>query len=452
MSSSSDPKATGAESGGSLETSEKEGQKIMKKWIPDEYRPLARMIIAVIFAAVLLIGAMVYLDRITGFLSQLVGIVTPFLIGGALAFIQMPIARRMEEFLLRHIFRKKTSRAARVISAVISMLVVVLFLLIFLNILLPQVIESANTLVKQVTAFVDANDDQINSILKRAGLISDDVDPLNSVWQNILSSATNYVGLLPTVLKTSYNLVYSVVFKTLIGLIVSFYLLIDSKRISRKCKKVVYAVMEREKADQFLLWCRRANRLFAGFTTGKIVDSIVMGILCYICMLVLGLEYATLISVIVGVTNVLPFFGPFIGAIPSILILAIVNPVSALKFAILILVLQQLDGNVIGPKILGDYVGISPLLTMAAILVGSGLWGFTGLIIAVPLCALIYAIIHTYVDGQLTAKGLSTHTHFYDDLPVDPEELHARKPGYFSRLKEAIRKRRNESQKKSNRT
>ena len=414
----------------------------MKKWISEEYRPLARMIVAVTFIAVVLTGAMVYLDRITGFLSQLMGIITPFLIGGALAFIQMPIARRMEDFLTRNVFRRaKTSRAARVISAVVSMLVVVAFLLIFLNILLPQVVESGETLVKQVTAFVNENDEQINSFLKRAGLISADVDPLNSVWQNILSSATNYIDLLPSVLKTSYNLIYSVVFKTLIGLIVSFYLLIDSKRISRKCKKVVYAVMEREKADRFLLWCRKANRLFAGFTTGKIVDSIVIGILCYFIMLLLGLEYATLISVIVGVTNVLPFFGPFIGAIPSILILAIVNPMSALKFAILILVLQQVDGNVIGPKILGDYVGISPLLTMGAILVGSGLWGFVGLVVSVPLCALIYAIIQTYVEGRLTEKGLSTHTHFYDNLPEEPEETHAPKARYFSRLKDAIRKR-----------
>ena len=206
-------------------------------------------------------------------------------------------------------------------------------------------------------------------------------------------------------------------------------------------KKVIYALMERENADRFLRWCRKANRLFAGFTTGKIVDSIVIGILCYIIMLILGLEYATLISVIVGITNVLPFFGPFIGAIPSILILAIVNPASALKFAILILVLQQLDGNVIGPKILGDYVGISPMLTMGAILVGSGLWGFTGLLISVPLCALAYAIIQSYVDGRLTAKGLSTHTHFYDGLPEELEEPHQRKPGYFARVREAIRKR-----------
>ena len=415
----------------------------MKRWITDEYRPLARMIMAVTAFGVLLVAGLVYLDRITGFLSQLTGILSPFLVGGALAFIQMPIARRVETFLCRTLFRKSLkTRAPRVMSAVFSVLVVILFLLIFLNILLPQVITSVNALVKQVTAFVNENDDQINTLLKRAGIISADVDPLNSVWQNILSSVGKYADILPTVLRTSYNLVYSVVFKTLIGLIVSFYLLIDSKRMSRKCKQICYALLDKEQAERLILWSRKANRLFAGFTTGKIVDSIVVGIICYIVMLLMGLEYPLLISVIIGVTNVLPFFGPFIGAIPSILILAIVNPPSALKFAIFILVLQQLDGNLIGPKILGDYVGISPMLTMAAILIGSGLMGFVGLIIAVPICALIYALIHTYIEGKLVEKGMSTHTHAYDMLPVPPEETEEPpKKSLISSICEKIRQR-----------
>ena len=419
----------------------------MKRWITDEYRPLARMIMAVTAFGVLLVAALVYLDRITGFLSQLVGILSPFLVGGALAFIQMPIARRVETFLCRTLFRKSLkTRAPRVMSAIFSILVVILLLLIFLNILLPQVITSVNALVKQVTAFVNENDDQINTLLKRAGIISADVDPLNSVWQNILSSVGKYADILPTVLRTSYNLVYSIVFKTLIGLIVSFYLLIDSKRMSRKCKQVCYAVLEKEQAERLILWSRKANRLFAGFTTGKIVDSIVVGIICYIVMLLLRLEYPLLISVIIGVTNVLPFFGPFIGAIPSILILAIVNPPSALTFAIFILVLQQLDGNLIGPKILIPAVFINTLygylpVLMAAILIGSGLMGFVGLVIAVPICALIYALIHTYIEAKLVEKGMSTHTHAYDMLPLPDETEEAPKKSYIATIREKIRKR-----------
>ena len=416
----------------------------MRKWIPEEYRPLARLITTLMLFAALLVAGLIYLDRITGFVSTLLGILSPFLVGGALAFIQMPIARRIEDLLCRTLFRRSLKpRAPRVISAIISIVLLVLALLIFLNILLPQVIASGSTLVKQVTAFVNENDEQINSLLKRAGLISADVDPLNSVWQNILSSLSQYMDVVPTVLRTSYDLVYSIVFKTLIGLIISCYLLIDSRRISRKCKRVCYAMMEKSRAERLILWSRKANRLFAGFTTGKIVDSIVVGIICYLAMLIMGLEYPLLISVIIGVTNVLPFFGPFIGAIPSILILAIVNPPSALKFAIFILILQQLDGNLIGPKILGDYVGISPLLTMAAILIGSGLLGFVGLIISVPVCALLYALVHTLIDEKLARKGLPTDTHSYDMIPAEAEPEVPPKASYLARLRQKLRERKN---------
>ncbi len=414
----------------------------MRKWIPEEYRPIARLITTLMLFAALLVAGLIYLDRITGFVSSLIGILSPFLVGGALAFIQMPIARRIEGLLCRTLFRRsRKPRAPRVISAIVSIALLILALLIFLNILLPQVVASGSTLVKQVTAFVNENDEQINSLLKRAGLISADVDPLNSVWQNILSSLTQYMDVVPTLLRTSYDLVYSVVFKTLIGLIISFYLLIDSRRISRKCKRACYALMEKSRAERLILWSRKANRLFAGFTTGKIVDSIVVGVLCYLAMLIMGLEYPLLISVIIGVTNVLPFFGPFIGAIPSILILAIVNPPSALKFAIFILILQQLDGNLIGPKILGDYVGISPLLTMAAILIGSGLLGFVGLIISVPVCALLYALVHTLIDEKLARKGLPTDTHSYDMIPAEEEQEAPLKASYLARIRQKLRER-----------
>ena len=411
----------------------------MKRWIPEEYRPLARMITAVTAATVLMVAALVYMDRITGFVSQVLGILSPFLVGGALAFIQMPITRRLER-LLKPLFRRKPeSRAPRMISAILSIVILVLLLAVFLNILMPQVVESSASLVRQVTTFVDENDEAVNDFLKKAGLISEDVDPLNSVWQNILSSAANYVGVLPTVLRTSYNLVYSVIFKLLIGLIVSFYLLTDSRRLSQVCKKICYALIEKNRADRVIYWTRKASRIFAGFTTGKIVDSLIVGIICYFMMLLMGLEYPLIISVVIGVTNVLPFFGPFIGAIPSILILLIVNPMSALKFAVFILILQQVDGNVIGPKILGDYTGISPLLTMGAILLGSGLLGFVGLIISVPLCALLYAMAQVYMEERLQKKGLPADTASYEDIPPKDRE-EAPKEGYLERIRKKIRK------------
>lgn len=394
----------------------------MKRLIPEEYRKPTRAAMAVVAFGVALVGVLIYLDRLTGFFSFVMTTLAPFFIGGALAFIQMPIDRRLSALLRKTCFRRRPeSRALRLISALISLLLLVVLIALFFYILLPQVASSVETLVNQITRYVDENDATINEALKRFGLVSEDVDPLNSAWQNLLSYATNYVNLLPTVLKTSYNVVYRFIFWLFIGLIVSFYLLLDRERLARKCNKLCYALFPTDFCEEFLHWARYANRTFAGFTTGKMVDSLIVGIICYLFMLAAGLEYSVLISVLVGITNILPFFGPFIGAIPSILILLIVNPASALKFAIFILVLQQVDGNILGPKILGDYTGISPLLTMVSIILGSALFGFVGILLSVPVCAVAYAFFKTAMNRRLTVKGLPVETDRYATTPPTKE-------------------------------
>ena len=165
--------------------------------------------------------------------------------------------------------------------------------------------------------------------------------------------------------------------------------------------------------ETLIYWTRRANKIFAGFITGKILDSLIIGVICYVCMLLFGIEYPLLISVIVGVTNIIPFFGPFIGAIPSALILLLVNPLSALWFLVFILILQQLDGNVIGPFILGDYVGVSAFWIMLSIMVGGGLFGFAGMLLGVPVFALVYAIVRTVIETRLRKRNLPGGQRFY---------------------------------------
>ena len=391
----------------------------MKHLVPEEYRRGVRAAMVVIAFTVALVAVLIYLDRLSGFVSSVMSSMAPFFIGGALAFIQMPIDRKISAILRATLFKKKPqAKTVRLVSALISLLLLVLLICLFFYILLPQVFTSMESLVNQITRFVNENDAAINDALKRFGLVNEDVDPLNSAWQNILTYSTNYVSLLPTLIRTSYNLIYRFIFWLFIGLIVSFYLLMDRERLARQCNKLCYAVLNKDACEEFLYWARQANRTFAGFTTGKIIDSIIVGIICYLFMLIARLEYSVLISVLVGVTNILPFFGPFIGAAPSILILLIVNPSSALKFAIFILVLQQVDGNIIGPKILWDYTGISPLLTMVAIILGSALFGFVGMLISVPVCAVLYAIFKSIMNQRLKKKGLPTDTDQYAHAPL----------------------------------
>ena len=377
----------------------------MNRWIPEEYRKQARTAMAVVAFGVALVGVLIYLDRITGFVRQILGLMSPFFVGGALAYIQLPIARRIDKGL-RILFRVKKPDAKwpGLVSSLISLLILVLLIAGFMSILLPQVISSMQSLVGVITRFVDENSGQINQYLRQFGFIAADTESLNSAWQNILSSASNYVGIAVQILRTSYNLVYSVIFQTFLGLITSFYLLKDRARISAAFTRYSAAILPTDVHTRLVTHTRQANQIFAGFTTGKLLDSLIIGVICYIGMLIMGLEYSLLISVIIGITNILPFFGPFIGAVPSILILLIVNPSSAIKFTIFILVLQQIDGNIIGPKILGDYVGITPLLSMFAIILFGGLFGFVGMLLGVPVAALLYSIFRTAMDARQARK------------------------------------------------
>ena len=178
-------------------------------------------------------------------------------------------------------------------------------------------------------------------------------------------------------------------------------------------KKALYAILKKETAQNLVRFARESHKIFSGFVNGKLLDSLIIGILCFIGMSIIGFEFTMLISFIVCCTNVIPFFGPFLGAIPSILILLMVNPWQALWFAIFVFVLQQLDGNVIGPKILGDSTGLPALWVMFAILVGGGIFGIIGMFIGVPLFSVLYTLVKEYVEERLDQKQINKETSHY---------------------------------------
>lgn len=190
------------------------------------------------------------------------------------------------------------------------------------------------------------------------------------------------------------------------ALISSVYMLMGKDRLLRQLRKAVLALLPLPRARSVLEVCSHANRVFGGFIIGKIIDSSIIGVLCFVCMTLLRLPFAVLISVIVGVTNIIPFFGPFIGAVPSILILLIVDPIAALKFAVFVLLLQQFDGNILGPKILGDSTGLSALWVLVAIIVSGGLFGFAGMVVGVPVFAVLYALASSFFARRLREKGI----------------------------------------------
>ena len=231
----------------------------------------------------------------------------------------------------------------------------------------------------------------------------------------------NYTSVLVNNLMAISSSIYTLVFQLLVGMIAAFYLLMDRERYCAQVKKLCYSLFKPSTCETLIYWARRAHKIFSGFITGKILDSLIIGIICYVCMLLFRIEYPLLISVIVGFTNIVPFFGPLIGAIPCLVILLLINPLSALWFLIFILILQQLDGNVIGPFIMGDYVGLSPFFIMLAIMVGGGLFGFPGMLLGVPVFALVYAAVKAGTEARLKAQNLPTESAAYEGAP---ENLH----------------------------
>ena len=394
----------------------------MKPWITEEYRARTRSNIVVAAAAILMVAAVYYFGTLWGYVRSFVDTIMPFLIGFALAFLLLPIVNRVERFNDRVFFRKKPHpRLNRALSTAVAVIVLLALVAGFMAILVPQLITSVKSILQYAGSFISMNSDRINEFLLKHEFLSIEGEKLVIAWENVVSQMMNYTNLLVNNIKTITvgitSGVYTVVFHFLVGLIAAFYLLMDKETFCAQVKKLCYAMFKPSTCETLIYWTRRAHKIFAGFITGKILDSIIIGLICYACMLLFRIEYALLISVIVGITNIIPFFGPFIGAVPSVLILLLVNPWSALWFVIFILILQQLDGNVIGPFILGDYVGLSAFWIMLAIVIGGGLFGFAGMLLGVPVFALAYAILRTVAEERLREKNLPVDSSAYANAP-----------------------------------
>ena len=214
------------------------------------------------------------------------------------------------------------------------------------------------------------------------------------------------------------------VYNLVIGIIVSVYILSDSETFAANAKRILYSLLTPEAAKKLLEGLDFTDRTFVGFLNGKLLDSAIIGLICYIVCAILNMPYALLVSVMVGVTNIIPFFGPFIGAVPSAIVILMVSPVKCLIFIIFVIILQQVDGNIIGPKILGSSVGINGFWVMFSIILGAGLFSFWGMLLGVPVFVVIYTAINNAIDRKLRRSDLPHRTDDYKNLEyIDPVSL-----------------------------
>ena len=369
--------------------------------------------------------------RFDGFgdaISTLTGILMPFIYGAVIAYLLKPVCNTIEAFLRRFI-PEKMKGLINALSVTFTILFGLLLIYALCMMIIPQLITSVTTLYYTAQAnitkfmywanhleFIEKNE-QIMELLNSAyAALNTNLDTwikntLLPSMQNILSGAALGVLNVVVVLK---NLI--------IGIIVAVYMLASRKRFVQQGKMVLYSVVKPRWASLITEEVKYADRMFGGFINGKILDSAIIGLLCYIGCLIFKFPSALLVSVIIGVTNVIPFFGPFIGAVPATLLILIQNPIKALWFVLFVLVLQQLDGNVIGPKILGNTTGLSSFWVLFAILLFGGLWGFVGMIVGVPLFAVIYDIIKKLVIHGLKRNAELDMLQTYHDNFGDPED------------------------------
>ena len=369
--------------------------------------------------------------RFDGFgdaISTLTGILMPFIYGAVIAYLLKPVCNTIEAFLRRFI-PEKMKGLINALSVTFTILFGLLLVYALFMMIVPQLITSVTTLYytaqRNFAKFVQwANhveffeqNTQIMDLLNSAyDTVSTSIDTLVKTkllpsMQNILSGAALGVLNVVVVLK---NLV--------IGIIVAVYMLASRKRFVQQGNLVLHSIVRPRWAQLITEEVKYADRMFGGFINGKIMDSAIIGVLCYIGCLIFKFPSALLVSVIIGVTNVIPFFGPFIGAIPATLLILIQNPIKALWFVLFVLVLQQLDGNIIGPKILGNTTGLSSFWVLFAILLFGGLWGFAGMIVGVPLFAVIYDVIKKLVIYGLRRNEELDMLNTYHDNFGDPED------------------------------
>lgn len=382
-----------------------------------------------------------------GFLSQLASILSPVLYGFAIAYLLTPVMSWLENniaLLWKRCFKKELKRpsgALRLISILLTEAAVLFLLYLLMSVLIPQLVDSVTTLInnaesyyRNVYRWADSLLDSDNEIaVWVASLITDRYsDGMVFLTEKILPWVQKAVVPLTNGIWSGIRGAVGFAFDLIVGLIVSIYLMGMKEKSLARCCKAVYACLSEKKADAVMRGTRRVNAIFSGFVRGKLLDSLIIGILCFICCSLLKLPYTPLVSVVVGVTNVIPFFGPFLGAIPSAFLILLVSPKQCLIFVVFIIVLQQFDGNILGPKILGDATGISSFWVIVAILVGGGFGGVLGMFIGVPVFACVQELVKYLMDRRLRARNMPTEAYAYvgraKDDPASELSTESRNP------------------------
>lgn len=357
---------------------------------------------------------------------KIVGAAQSIIIGLVLAYLLNPIMEFLERKLYKRLKGKmKTDQKAKKLSRGLGIAGAILFLLIIIILLIAAIVPSVISCIVGVIDTLPGNVQNFIKVVQSGklgeyevtGTISDMLTKLvdyveNWATKTLLPEAKTY---LLQITSGMINMVKAVI-NFLVGIIVAAYVLMIKESLIGQSKKAIYAIFKPRQGNIIIETMHKADEIFGGFIIGKIIDSAIIGVICYVGCSILHIPDAMLVAVIVGVTNIIPVFGPFIGAVPSLLLVVVQSPWHALYLLIFIIILQQVDGNIIGPKILGSSTGLSSFWVMFAILIGGGLFGFLGMLLGVPVFAMLYYIVQRLVNHSIGNRQLPIATDAYVDV------------------------------------
>ena len=381
--------------------------------------------LVVIFISILLVVIFTNLPGFFTVLASIGKILSPLISGVVIAFLLNPLVNfvdcRLRPLLQKKLKAQTAKNLSRTAGIVMALIVAGILVYGFFAMLLPQLYESVMNIVDNASTYFNSIETWATNVLEDnpdiQGYVDKGLEQLRGFIENwVKTTFLSDMSKLVTTVSTSVIAVVKSLTNFIIGLVASIYMLWSKDTFRAQTKKIMVATMRPSAADRLLALGRNAYRIFNGFIIGKLIDSAIIGVLCYIGCEILKMPFTALVATIVGITNIIPFFGPIIGAVPSAFLILLVDPLKAFYFVIFVIVLQQLDGNVIGPKILGNTVGISGFWVLASITIAASIFGFAGMLLGVPVFALIYVLISDGVNARLRKKQHSTVTEDYRDI------------------------------------
>lgn len=363
-------------------------------------------VIGLVFICTLIIVAVINLGTTIDIIGRFLTIIAPFIFGFFFAYLIRPIVVTLEK-PLKKIKKGKGEKIKRVISIIVAYLIVIGALTIIIVYIFPQMKNSVKDIgnsVKNGYNYVTNHLDEMNAMIPIINL----GNVIEYIQNNLIDKLMSNSGtIVPFVYHFSSSVLTSL-YNIFMGLVISIYMIIDGQKLKNSIKRIIYALSPIEKAPAICKTISKCNHIFNGFLFGKAVDSLIIGILCFIAMSILQLPYSLLLSVIVGITNMIPYFGPIIGAIPGFVIYLFIDPKLSLVFAIMILILQQFDGLYLGPKILGDLTGIKPLWVIFGIVIGGAYFGAVGMFLGVPTVAVFMYLADLFIESKLKKKKIDS--------------------------------------------